>query len=77
MTRVAISGVVWRRLRANPDSEVRDGEHRHRVRAELVTDAGTLDQVTSAYESKYGASPFVRPLLGGPSLEATLRLDPA
>jgi hypothetical protein len=70
-------GGWYRRLRANPDGEVRDGQHRHRVRAEPVTDAGTIDQVTRAYESKYGSSPFVRPLLGGPSVEATLRLDPA
>jgi hypothetical protein len=70
-------GGWYRRLRADPDGEVRDGEHRHPVRAEAVTDAGTLDQVTGAYRSKYGASPFVRPLLGGPSVEATLRLDPA
>jgi len=70
-------GGWYRRLRANPDGEVRDGEHRHPVRAEPVTDASTIDQVTRAYESKYGSSPFVRPLLGGPSVEATLRLDPA
>jgi hypothetical protein len=69
-------GGWYRRLRANPDGEVRDGGHRHLVRAEPVTDAGTLDQVTRAYRSKYGGSPFVRPLLGGPSIEATLRLDP-
>ena len=70
-------GGWYRRLRAHPDGEVRDGEHRHPVRAVAITDAGTLDQVTRAYGSKYGASPFVRPLLGGRSVEATLRLDPA
>jgi hypothetical protein len=70
-------GGWYRRLRANPEGEVRDGEHRHPVHAEAVTDAGTLDQVTRAYATKYGASPFVRPLLGAPSVEATLRLDPA
>jgi len=70
-------GGWYRRLRANPDGEVRDGEHRHRVRAEAVTDWGTLDEVTRAYATKYGASPFVQPLLGGRSVEATLRLDPA
>jgi hypothetical protein len=31
-------GGWYRRLRANPDGEVWDGEHRHRVRAEAVTD---------------------------------------
>jgi len=35
-------GRWYRRLRANPDGEVRDGEHRHRVRAEPVTDASTM-----------------------------------
>jgi len=70
-------GGWYRRLRADPDGEVRDGGHRHPVRAEAVTDASMLDQVTRAYVTKYGASPFVRPLLGGPSVDATLRLDPA
>jgi hypothetical protein len=66
-----------RRLRANLDGEVRDGEHRHRVRAEAVTDTGMLAQVTRAYATKYAGSPFVRPLLREPSVGATLRLDPA
>jgi len=70
-------GGWYRPLRANPDGETWDGEHRHLVHAEAVTDAGTLDQVTRAYATKYGGSPFVRPLLGGPSVDATLRLDPA
>jgi hypothetical protein len=70
-------GGWYRRLRANPDGEVRDGGHRHRVHAETVTDADTLAQVTRAYATKYAGSPFVRPLLGGPSVEATLRLNPA
>jgi hypothetical protein len=56
---------------------VRDGEHRHLVRAEEVTDAGTLAEVTGAYATKYAGSPFVRPLLGEPAVNATLRLDPA
>jgi hypothetical protein len=34
-------------------------------------------RVTRAYAAKHGGSPFVRPLLGGPSVDATLRLDPA
>ena len=70
-------GGWYRRLRANPDGEVRDGGHRHRVHAETVTDADTLAQVTRAYATKYAGSPFVRPLLGGPSVEATLRLNQA
>jgi hypothetical protein len=70
-------GGWYRRLRANPDGEVRDADHRHLVHAELVTDADTIAEVTRAYATKYEGSPFVRPLLGGPSVDATLRLDPA
>jgi len=70
-------GGWYRRLRANPGGEVWDGEHRHLVRAEAVTDAGMLAEVTNAYATKYSGSPFVRPLLGEPSVGATLRLDPA
>jgi hypothetical protein len=70
-------GGWYRRLRANPGGEVRDGEHRHLVRAEAVTDASMLAEVTRAYATKYSGSPFVRPLLGEPSVGATLRLDPA
>jgi hypothetical protein len=66
-------GGWYRRLRANPDGEVRDGEHRHLVRAEAVAEAGTLAQVTRAYATKYAGSPFVRPLLEG----AVGRRDPA
>jgi hypothetical protein len=50
-------GGWYRRLRANPDGEVRDGEHRHLVRAEPVSDAGTLAQVTDAYATKYAGCP--------------------
>jgi hypothetical protein len=60
---------------ANPGGEVRDGEHRHLVHAEVVTDAGTLAEVTRAYATKYSGSPFVRPLLVGPSVGAILRQD--
>jgi hypothetical protein len=70
-------GGWYRRLRANPDGEVQDGEHRHPVHTEAVTDTATLALVTRAYATKYAGSPFVRPLLGGPSVDATLRLDPA
>jgi hypothetical protein len=58
-------GGWYRRLRFNPNGEVRDGDHRHLVRAEAVIDAGTLAEVTRAYATKYAGSPFVRPLLGG------------
>ena len=70
-------GGWYRRLRANPDGEARDADHRHLVHAEPVTDADTIAEVTRAYATKYEGSPFVRPLLGGPSVDATLRLDPA
>ena len=45
-------GGWYRRLRADPDGEVRDGGHRHPVRAEAVTDASMLDQVTRAYATR-------------------------
>ena len=70
-------GGWYRRLRANPDGEVRDADHRHLVHAEPVTDADTIAEATRTYATKYAGSPFVRPLLGGPSVDATLRLDPA
>jgi len=58
-------GGWYRRLRANPDGEAWDGEHRHLVHAEAVTDAGTLDQVTRAYAIKYGAAHLCGRCLGG------------
>ena len=45
-------GGWYRRLRANPDGEVRDADHRHLVHAELVTDADTIAEVTRAYATK-------------------------
>ena len=69
-------GGWYRRLRANPDGQVRDGRHTHPVHAEPVADAGTLAEVTRAYATKYGDSPYVQPLLEEPSIGATLRLDP-
>jgi len=68
-------GGWYRRLRANPDGEVRDGGHLHPVRAEPVADARTLAEVTRAYATKYSGSPFVQPLLEERTAEATLRLD--
>ena len=46
------------------------------MRARPVEDAGTVEAVTGAYAAKYGDSPYVRPLLEGPSIGATLRLLP-
>jgi hypothetical protein len=66
-------GGWYRRLRANPDGEAWDGEHRHLVHAEAVTDAGTLDQVTRAYATKYGGSPLCAAAAWG----AVGRRDPA
>lgn len=69
-------GGWYRRLRADPDGQVQDGGHTHPVHAEPVADARTLAEVTDAYATKYGDSPYVQPLLEGPSIGATLRLDP-
>jgi hypothetical protein len=70
------SGGWYRRLRDRPHGEVRDDGHVHRVHAEPVADSATLDAVTRAYESKYGRSPYVQPLLGRDAASATLRLEP-
>jgi hypothetical protein len=69
-------GGWYRRLRANPDGEVRDRAHTHPVRAEPVTDAGTVEEVTRAYATKYATSPSVRSLLSQEAADATLRLQP-
>src|SRR5262245_45864568 len=71
------SGGWYRRLRALPVGEVRDNGHVHPVHAQPVADPATVDAVTRAYESKYGESPYVQPLLGRDAAEATLRLDPS
>jgi hypothetical protein len=69
-------GGWYRRLRANPDGEVRDQRHAHAVRAEPVADEQTIDEVTRAYSTKYGKSPYVGPLLSEEAAGATLRLQP-
>lgn len=69
-------GGWYRRLRADPDGWVEDGGHTHPVRAEPVTDDRLVAAVTDAYAAKYGDSPYVQPLLEGPSIGATLRLHP-
>jgi hypothetical protein len=69
-------GGWYRRLRANPDGEVHDRAHTHPVRAEPVADAGTVEEVTRAYETKYADSPYVQSLLTEEAAGATLRLEP-
>jgi hypothetical protein len=69
-------GGWYRRLRANPDGMVTDEAHTHQVRAEPVADEATRQEVTRAYESKYGRSPYVEPLLSEEAIGATLRLEP-
>jgi hypothetical protein len=66
----------YRRLRANPDAEVRDDGHEHPVHAEPVGDERTVGEVTRAYASKYSNSPYVDALLNDRAASATLRLQP-
>ncbi|HYT26297.1 MAG TPA: nitroreductase/quinone reductase family protein [Actinomycetota bacterium] len=70
-------GGWYRRLRANPNGEVRDAAHVHPVHAEPIADADTLAEVTCAYATKYAGSPYVQPLLEEPAIGATLRLGPS
>jgi|SRR6266545_6507198 len=70
-------GGWYRRLRADPDGEVRDGGHVHPVHAEPIDDTGTVEEVTRAYASKYADSPYVQSLLNERASGATLRLDPS
>jgi hypothetical protein len=69
-------GGWYRRLRANPDGTLADDEHIHAVRAEPVADEAKRQEVTRAYERKYGPSPDLRPLLTDEAIGATLRLEP-
>jgi hypothetical protein len=69
-------GGWYRRLRADPDGEVKDSGHVHPVHAEPVTDSGTIDEVTRAYATKYASSPYVGSLLDEKITDSTLRLDP-
>jgi hypothetical protein len=70
-------GGWYRRLRADPNGEVREGGHVHSVHAEPAADARMIAEVTRAYAAKYSGSPLVRPLLEEPAAGATLRLDPS
>jgi hypothetical protein len=69
-------GGWYRRLLDNPDGEVRDGEHVHRVHAEAVSDSKTVAAVTEAYATKYAGSPYLPPLVDRESANSTLRLTP-
>ncbi len=68
------TGGWYRRLRAVPDGEVRDGGHVHPVRADPVSDEDTLQAVTHAYERKYADSPYLQPFKQPGAIGATLRL---
>lgn len=67
-------GGWYRRLRANPDGEVRQGRNVYQVRAEPVEDAGVQSRVTDAYRAKYGSSPLLAMFLEPDSVAATLHL---
>jgi hypothetical protein len=71
-----VRGGWYRRLRANPDGEVRDRAHAHPVRAEPVADERLREEVTRAYATKYGQSPYVQSLLSEEAAGATLLLEP-
>lgn len=70
------TGLWYRRLRRDPDGEVADNGHHHRVHAEVVTDPDTIAAVTRAYEAKYAKSPYLPPFLNDQTAGTTLRLEP-
>ena len=67
-------GGWYRRLRANPDGEVRQGRNVYEVRAEPVDDAELQSKVTDAYRAKYGSSSLLSMFLEPDSVAATLHL---
>jgi hypothetical protein len=67
-------GGWYRRLRANPDGEVRQGRNVYAVRAEPVDDTDLQSRITQAYRAKYGGSPLLSMFLEPDSVSATLRL---
>jgi NAD(P)-dependent dehydrogenase (short-subunit alcohol dehydrogenase family) len=67
-------GGWYRRLRANPDGEVRQGRNVYQVRAEPVDDADLQSRVTDAYRAKYGSSHLLSMFLEPDSVAATLHL---
>src|SRR5271170_2816906 len=69
-----LQGGWYRRLRHNPEGEVRAGRDVYAVHAEPVEDAELQARVTEAYRSKYGHSPFARPFFQPDSIAATLHL---
>jgi hypothetical protein len=68
------SGGWYRRLRANPDGEVRQGGRVYPVRAEPVHDAEFLAKVTDAYLTKYQGSSLLMMFSTQDAVSATLRL---
>jgi hypothetical protein len=68
------SGGWYRRLRANPDGEVRQGGRVYPVRAEPVHDADLLVKVTDAYLAKYHGSSLLMMFSSQDAVAATLRL---
>src|SRR5271167_877067 len=67
-------GGWYRRLRTNPDGEVRQGRDVCEVRAEPVDDAELQSRVTGAYRAKYGSSSLLSMFLEPDSVAATLHL---
>jgi hypothetical protein len=70
------SGGWYRRLRRNPDGEVRAGGQVYPVRAEPVEDAALREAVTDAYRVKYQGSPLLDLFTKPDSVQATFRLLP-
>lgn len=68
------SGGWYRRLRANPDGEVRQGGRVYPVRVEPVHDAELLAKVTDAYLAKYHGSSLLMMFRARDAVAATLRL---
>ena len=69
-----LQGGWYRRLRNNPDGEVRAGRDVYPVHAEPVDDVELQARVTEAYRAKYGHSPFARPFFQPDPIAATLHL---
>src|ERR1700738_1618087 len=69
-----LQGGWYRRLRHNPEGEVRAGRDVYPVHVEPVGDVVLQARVTEAYRAKYGYSPFARPFFQPDSIAATLHL---
>ena len=69
-----LQGGWYRRLRHNPEGEVRAGRDVYPIHAEPVEDLDLQARGTDAYRAKYGHSPFARPFFQPESIAATLHL---